>query len=494
MFKKVLIANRGEVAVRIIRACREMGLETVALYDGSDLDSLHVRLADECALVEAPAGLRDPQLIVSIALAKGASAIHPGYGFLAEEPAFIAACEAANITFIGPPAGVVAQLVNKIDTLDKAQAAGFPTVSYSSHSFAPDQLAELAAQAGQMGYPLVIKSCAGGRGRGERLVFSPGRLAESVRRAQAEAQTIYGSCSLYLEKAILPAHQVGVQILADRYGHLIHLGEREGSVQYSNRKVIEESPAPCLNQTQRQALWETALALARLFHCQNACTVEFLINGNGQFYFSEIKPRLQVEHPLTEMVTRIDLVRAQIALAAGQPLTLSQDDVRPEGWAMLCRINAEDPWHRFLPAPGTLRQLRFPAGPEIRLDSCAYERYTLSPAYDSLLAKLTVWGRDRQQSLARMSCALEELKLVGVPTNLPYLQRILRAPAFVQGQYDIQLLSQPFDEGQTESESYYQELAVAAAILYARRNQSFHPTLPERLQSNWHRHNRRLSG
>ena len=493
MFKKVLIANRGEVAVRIIRTCREMGLETVALYDSSDLDSLHVRLADECVLVESPAGLRDPQLILSIAAAKGADAIHPGYGFLAEEPTFIAACEAANVTFIGPPAGVVTQLVNKIDTLNKARAAGFPTVTYSPHFFAPDQLAELEAQAEQMGYPLVIKSCAGGRGRGERLVFGSGRLAESVRRAQAEAQAIYGSRALYLEKAILPAHQVGVQILADRYGHIIHLGEREGSVQYSNRKVIEESPAPCLNQSQRQALWEAALALARLFHCQNACTVEFLINGNGQFYFSEIKPRLQVEHPLTEMVTRIDLVQAQIELAAGRPLTLNQTDVRPEGWAILCRINAEDPWHHFLPAPGTLHQVRFPAGAEIRLDSCAYSHYTLSPAYDSLLAKLTVWGRDRQQSLARMRCALEDVKLVGVPTNLPYLQQIIHTPTFVQGQYDTQFLSQSFSQGQAEPESYYQELAVAAAILYARRNQSFHPTLPERLQSNWHRHNRRLS-
>lgn len=492
MFKKVLIANRGEVAVRIIRACREMGLETVALYDPSDLDSLHVRLADDCVAVDSPAGLRDPQLILAIATAKGVEAIHPGYGFLAEESTFIEACQAANITFIGPPAGVVAQLGNKIDTLNKAQAAGFPTVSYSPRFFTPDQLTALEAQAEQMGYPLVVKSCAGGRGRGERLVFGPGRLAETVRRAQAEAQAVYGSRALYLEKAILPAHQVGVQILADRYGHFIHLGEREGSLQYSNRKVIEESPAPCLNQNQREALWEAALALARLFHCQNACTVEFLVAGDGQFYFTEIKARLQVEHPLTEMVSRVDLVRAQIELAAGRPLTLSQTDIRPEGWAILCRINAEDPRHHFLPAPGTLRQVRFPAGPEIRLDSCAYSHYTLSPAYDSLLAKLTVWGPNRPQSLARMRCALEDIKLVGVPTNLPYLQSILHAPAFEQGHYDTQFLSQSFAEGQPEPESYYQELAIAAAILYTRRNQSFHPTRPERLQSNWHRHNRHL--
>ncbi|MCL4868975.1 MAG: ATP-grasp domain-containing protein [Anaerolineae bacterium] len=491
MFSKIVIANRGEIAVRIIRACREMGIAAVALYEPADRSSLHVRLADECVPLTSPADFFDQNRLIAIAHEMGAQAIHPGYGFLAENIEFVQACAAANLTFIGPPAFVLTGLRNKIGALQTARAAGYPTVTHSPRSFAEDEYPALEQAAQELGYPLVIKSCHGGRGAGERLVHQPHKLAETVRRAQAEAQAVFGNKQLYLEKAILPAHQINVQIMGDRDGRLIHLGEREGSLQLGSRKLLEESPAPCLNEEQRQKLWQTALQLGRLFGYQNLGSVEFLVDGAGEFYFTEFKARLQVEHPITEVRTGVDLVREQIRLAAGGPLAWSQADIHFSGHAMLCRLNAEDPWNHYLPAPGHLQRVRWPGGYGVRVDSYVQCQSDIPPSYDPLIAKLTTWGADRQICAVRMRCALEDCKLMGTPTNLPLLQRILHAPAFLEGRYDTEFLYHPFTDD-AQANGYYRDLAVIAAVLYQQKSQMFQPVDSPRQASGWHRESRRL--
>ncbi|MBK8989049.1 MAG: biotin carboxylase [Chloroflexi bacterium] len=490
MFKKILIANRGEIATRIIMTCREMGLYAIALYEAPDQGSRHVRIADECVLLDSPRGFLDQEAILRIAQEVGAEAIHPGYGYLAEEPDFVAACGAAGIVFVGPGTAVLHTLRNKIEALAKARAAGFPVVDYAPVSFDEGDFKALEVAAEMIGYPLVVKSCSGGRGLAERLLKSPLYLEATVERAQMESQALYGNRRVYLEKAILPAHQIGVQILADKQGNIIHLGEREGSLQYSSRKVVEEAPAPCLTQALRERIWAAAVGIARLFHYENAGTVEFLVDGDGNFYFTEIKARIQVEHPLTEMVTRLDLVREQIRIAAGEPLGQTQADVRLDGWAILCRIHAEDPWRR-LPSPGQMRRVRLPGGPEVRVDTYVYSECDVPAKYDSLIAKLTVWGEDREQCLARVRRAVEDFQLVGTPTNLPLLQHVLCSEAFAHGRYDTNLLTTEFT-CEPQRESYFSDLAVIAAMLYVRRNQMFRPSVPPRALNAWHQDSRRL--
>lgn len=490
MFKKILIANRGEIATRIVRTCREMGIHTIAVYEKPDQGSRHVRIADECVLLDAPGGFMNQEAILQIAQETGAEAIHPGYGYLAEEPEFVRACEEAGIVFIGPNSAVLETLRDKINALAKASAAGFPVVDFAPIAFDAGDLKALDAAANLLGYPLVVKSSRGGRGATGRLLSSATALEAVVRRAQAEAQAMYGSRRVYLEKAVLPSHQVGVQILADKQGNIIHLGEREGSAQYSNRKVVEEAPAPCLTDTQREALWEMALGIARLFKYENAGTVEFLIDPDGNVFFTEIKARIQVDHVLAEMMTRIDLVREQVLLAAGAPLNRTQADIRLEGWAMMCRIHAEDPWRR-LPSPGHLRRVRFPGGPEIRVDTYVYSGCDVPAKYHSLIAKLAVWAEDRPQCLERIRRAIEDFQLVGTPTNLPLLQYVLCGDGFANGRYDTSLLTHDF-KCVPQDDVYYRDLAVIAAMLYVRRNQMFVPTEPPRTRSGWHRDSRRL--
>jgi acetyl-CoA carboxylase biotin carboxylase subunit len=493
MFKKILIANRGEIGVRIVRTCREMGIRTVALYDESDRGSLHVRLADECVLLQSPKDLFDREKIVAIAQKMGADAIHPGYGFLAEEADFIEACEQAGITFVGPPAIVVDSLRNKIETLQAARAAGFPTPEHSQKSFGVENMDDIEESAERLGYPIIVKSCSGGRGRGERLAKSPKQLAEAVRQAQVVGQAVYGNRRVYLEKAILPAYQIGVQIVADKEGRFIHLGEREGSVLQSGHKIIEEAPSLCLSQELRESVWQTALDLGRYFNYENVGTVEFLVDTNEQFYFSEIKSRIQVEHPLTEMQTRIDLIEEQIRIAAGEPLFHKQEDVSINGWAMMCRVRANDPWRDFLPSPGTLSRVRLPGGPEIRVDTYIYCNCDVPAAYVPMLAKLTVWGKDRDRCLQRLGRALEDFAISGTATNLPVLQRIIEAPEFVKGEYTTDFRVPLFnDKGEKEPDLHLQDLAVAAAVLYMRRNQMANPQASERLQGGWHKSSRRL--
>ncbi len=363
MFKKILIANRGEIAVRIVRECRDMGIWTVALYDATDRESLHVRLADECVELRSDLGYLDGPRIIRIAQETGAEAIHPGYGFLSEQPDFVRACEEAGVVFIGPSSDVIAVVRQKIEMLDKAEAAGFATPKHSSVSFQPQEQELYQAEAEALGFPMLVKACSGGRGRATRMVRKPAALDTAVQQAGTEARMVYGSDSLYLERAILPASYIDVQVLADRHGNMVHLGERDGSIQRNNQKLLAESPAPGLTQALRAHLHDTALQIAHLFNCNNAVTIEFLLDQNGNFYFTEIKARITVEHPVTEMVTRRDLVRAQIEIAAGQRLSIAQEDVRLRGAAIQCRVNAEDPWNHYLPSPGRLQRFRLPGGP-----------------------------------------------------------------------------------------------------------------------------------
>ena len=491
MFRKVIVANRGEIAVRIIRTCRDMGIETVALYQTPDKGSLHVRLADEVALLQSPAGFMDQELILRIAQEKQADAIHAGYGFLAERDDFIARCDQSGIKFIGPPAEIVAQVRQKINVLEQASAAGYPTIPRSDCVYDASEADSIHKEADRLGYPLVVKSCRGGRGRGERLVWSADRLETALRRSQAEAQSIYDDRRVFLEKALLPAHQIGVQIVGDSQGSRIHLGEREGSLLYGNQKIVEEAPSVCLSPSQREQILQAALEIAGLFKLQNVATVEFLVDQDGHYFFTEIKPRIQIEHSLTEMLVRIDLVREQIRLAWGEPLGYTQPELQTNGWAMQCRISAEDPWKQFMPSPGVLHKLRLPGGPDVRLDTYLTSGCEIPGEYDSLIAKLVVWGRDRQTCRMRLQRALEEIQFSGVPTNLPLIRRIVEEADFVRGQYSTDLLPSAAGD-ESVDEAFMRHLAAVAALTYVRQSQAFHPVMPERLLSGWHRESRRI--
>ncbi len=486
MFRKILIANRGEIAVRIIQTCREMGIATVALYQEADQSSLHVRLSDECVPLTSAAGFMDQAEVLRIAAEKGADAIHPGIGFLAENPEFVRACEAAGIAFIGASSAMVERVSNKLDALERVRAAGLPTVTTSAESYGAADVDAVRGEAERLGYPIVLKSCSGGRGPGARLVHTPEQLETALRRVRTEAQLVYGVERFYLEKALLPAHQIGVQVIADRYGHQVHLEEREGSLLRNGQKVIEESPSPCLNPDQRAVLWALALKIAALFGHENVGTIEFLVDDDRQPYFAEIKPRLQVEHPLTEMRARIDLVREQIRLAAGEPLGFEQGDIRPQGCAILCRVNAEDPISQ-LPSPGALR-VRLPFGAEVRVDTYIADRGWVPPDYNPLFAKVTVWAAEREACLARMLRALQEFWLPGGRTNLPLLCEMLEAPNVRAGDYFARAPEPtPLDDASLR------DLAMVAAVLYSGRYRTMvDSAVPDRVMSGWHRDSRRL--
>jgi acetyl-CoA carboxylase biotin carboxylase subunit len=492
MFKKILIANRGEIATRIMRTCREMGIDAVALYTRSDRGSLHVRLADEAVLLQSPLRYAAADEILEIAQRSGADAIHPGYGFLAEEADFIERCTQAGIAFIGPPPAVIGAVRNKLDAMAQVQAAGYRVPSFvdlPDDFVAPDEIAQMAAQ---IGYPLIVKSARGGRGRGARVVMQPERLVEYVAAARREAMMIYGDDHVYLERAIAPSHYVAVQVLGDRHGNLVHLGEREGSLLRHNQKLIEESPSPTLDDAQRQELWRTALDVARLFGFENTGAVEFLVDSAGNFYFTEIKGRIQIEHGVSEMLTGIDIVREQIRIAAGAPLSHTQEEIRFNGWAMQCRINAEDPWNDYLPSPGRLTRFRLPQGPGVRVDSYGYVGCEIPPRFDPLLANLIVRGGTRAECVARLGRALGEFRVVGVQTNIPLHQQIVHEPAFVSGAYDTSFMARfRFDDNHRTLETR-RDLAAIMAVAYALRRRLGAPVTPEQVKTGWHRSARRL--
>ena len=446
MFSKVLIANRGEIAVRIIQACRELGIRTVAVFSQADADALHVQLADEAVCIGPPQAAQSylkVAAIISAAEITGAEAIHPGYGFLAENPHFAEVCEGCGIRFIGPSASSIQMMGDKAAARRMAAAQGVPVLPGSQHPVR--DLEEARRVARDIGYPVIIKASAGGGGKGMRVVPEPDALESALATAAAEAAAAFGDAAVYLERFLPDPRHVEIQILMDGQGQGIHLGERDCSIQRRHQKLLEEAPSPALTDALRQAMGRAALSVAQAAGYRNAGTVEFLLDERGSFYFMEMNTRIQVEHPVTEMVTGVDLVKAQLRIAAGEPLPLSQADVRISGHSLECRINAEDP-DRFLPSPGRLTNFRPPGGPGVRVDSHAYAGYVVPPYYDSLLGKVIVHAHDRGEAIARMQRALGEMQIQGVQTTIPFHQKVLRHPDFLAGRTSTRFLERLLQE------------------------------------------------
>lgn len=442
MFQRVLIANRGEIAVRIIRACRELGIDTVAVYSSADSDSLHVQFATESVCI-GPAKAADSYLninaILTVAKQTGCDAVHPGYGFLSERSDFARQCTELGLTFIGPSGDVMDKMGNKSAARELMIANGVPVVPGSDGALETAEAAMTVAE--KIGYPVLIKASAGGGGRGMRRVDRPEDLTAKFEEARAEAVACFGNGELYLEKLILNPKHIEFQILADRHGNVIHLGERDCSIQRKNQKLIEESPSKALSAQLREEMGQAAVKAAKAAGYENAGTIEFVVDQEGHFYFIEMNTRIQVEHPVTEMITGLDLVREQLRIAAGLPLSLTQEEVQLRGHAIECRINAENPSENFRPCPGTTTFLHFPGGPGVRVDSLLYNGYTVSPFYDSLVAKVIVHAPSRLEAIRRMRRALEEMLLEGYPTTADFCHLVLHHPDFIKGQYDTGFLA-----------------------------------------------------
>ena len=441
MFTKVLIANRGEIALRVIRACRELGIATVAVYSEADRESLHVRFADDDVCI-GPASGRQSYLniprIIAAAEITGADAIHPGYGFLAENAEFAEICKASNITFIGPTADQIRAMGDKASARRLAKEAGVPTVPGSEGILS--DVEEAGTVADGIGFPVIIKATAGGGGKGMRIAHTPEQFAQLFSLAQNEALAAFGNGDVYVEKYLERPRHVEIQVLGDTQGRVVHLGERDCSVQRRHQKLIEESPSPALTQDLRTHMGDAAIALASAIGYVGAGTLEFLLDTDGSFYFMEMNTRIQVEHPVTEMVTGFDIVKEQIHVAAGDPLGLPAELNGLRGHAIECRVNAEDPARNFQPCPGLITAYHPPGGPGVRVDTHVYAGYTVPPHYDSLLAKVIVHGRDRTEALARMGQALDSFILEGITTTIPFLARVIRHPAFVAGDVDTRFL------------------------------------------------------
>jgi acetyl-CoA carboxylase biotin carboxylase subunit len=464
-FRKILVANRGEIAVRVVRACRELGIASVAVYSEPDRAALHVRLADEARPI-GPAPSRESYLridrVLDAARASGADAVHPGYGFLAENAEFARACDESGIAFIGPRSETIRLMGEKTSARREAVAAGVPIVPGTLEPLADE--ASVRREAERIGYPVMLKAAAGGGGKGLRLVTEAAELVGALARARSEAKGAFGDDSVYLEKAIVRPRHVEIQVLADSHGNLVHLYERECSIQRRHQKVIEESPSPLLTPQLRERMGALAVALARRVGYVNAGTLEFLVGADLQPYFLEMNTRLQVEHPVTEMVTGLDLVKLQIRVAQGEPLPLRQQDVVQRGHAIECRVYAEDPDAGFLPSPGRISVLRTPGGPGVRDDSGVYEGWTVPIDYDPLLSKLVAWAETREAAIARLRRAVAEYRIGGIRTTLPFFDRVLRHPAFLAGEFDTSFVERAFAAVPDEREPPVAAALVAAAI------------------------------
>lgn len=441
MIKKILIANRGEIAVRIIRACREMGIETVAVYSEADRDALHAKLADEAVCI-GPAPSSESYLsmdrIISATIVTGADAIHPGFGFLSENSKFAELCEQCSITFIGPGSDVIARLGNKQEARNTMIAAGVPVIPGSTEPIYDVQAGAKAAE--EIGYPVIVKAALGGGGKGMRVANTPEEFEQSFQTAQKETQMAFGDDMMYIEHFVRRPRHIEFQILADSYGNVIHLGERDCSIQRSHQKMIEESPSVALSGELREKMGEAAVKAAKAAGYVNAGTIEFLLEKNNNFYFMEMNTRIQVEHPVTEWVTGIDLVKEQIRIASGKKLSYRQEDVHLSGHAIECRINAENPGKGFRPSPGTITDMYLPGGKGIRIDSAIYSGYTIPPYYDSMVAKLIVWAKNRKEAIAKMQSALGEVIIEGIDTNVDYQYEILHHPEYLAGNIDIEFI------------------------------------------------------
>ena len=470
MFRKILIANRGEIAVRLLRACREMGIGAVAVFSEADRVALHVRLASEAYPI-GPAPSSDSYLridrLMEVAQRAGCDALHPGYGFLAENAALARACAKHGVTFIGPSPEAMERLGSKTGARQLARQAGVPSVPGTVEPIASLQAARASAE--EAGYPIVLKAVSGGGGKGMRLVTTEKELAGAWRDAQSEAENAFGDGRLYLEKYLVEPRHIEIQVFGDAHGHMVYLGERECSVQRRHQKVIEEAPSPVMDAALRSRMGEAAVKLARAGGYTNAGTVEFLVDAQRNFYFLEVNTRLQVEHPVTEMVTGLDLVKLQIRVAAGEPLPFAQAEVALRGHAMECRIYAEDPGNNFFPSPGKIQTQTTPAGPGIRLDEGVYAGWTVPNDYDPLLAKLIAWGSDREEAAARMRSALAEYFIGGIETNLEMFRRIFNHPAFLRGELHTRWLDEWLGTGAlgtARDESKAEEAAAIAVALW----------------------------
>ncbi len=451
-FQKVLIANRGEIAVRIIRACRELGLSSVAVYSDADRNALHVRMADEAYHIgpsQASKSYLHIPTLIDIVKRSGAQAVHPGYGFLSENADFVETCRAEGIIFVGPSPEAQRAMGEKTAARRTAQAAGVPIVPGAMSDVEDDATAWEFAE--HLGYPLLLKAAGGGGGKGIRFVRDPKDLLPSLRTARSEARSAFGDSRVYMEKAISPARHIEVQFIADSYGNVVHLGERECSIQRRHQKLVEEAPSPVLTEEVRERITTATVNLIRAIHYVNAGTAEFLLGPDHNFYFLEVNARLQVEHPVTEWRTGIDLVQEQFRIAAGLPLSFMQEQVEFHGAAIECRISAEDPENRFLPATGTIQGLQEPSGPGVRVDSGMYPGLQVPLFYDPLLAKLIVWGQDRPQAIARMRRALSEYQVIGVRTTLPFARWLMENPRFIAGDMSTDFIAEEWDT-RTQSE------------------------------------------
>lgn len=445
MFNKVLIANRGEIAVRIIRACRELGVKTVAVYSTADKNSLHAQIADE-AICIGPANSKDSYLnmkaIISACEITGAEAIHPGFGFLSENAHFASMCQKCGITFIGPDPQSIEMLGDKAQAKKTMESAGVPVITGSKG--AVGSVSEALQIANKVGYPVLVKASAGGGGRGIRRINTPKEMEEQITIAQQEALNFFGDSSVYIEKLILEPKHIEVQIMADNYGNVVYLGERDCSMQRRNQKVLEETPSPIMTDRLRKKMGEAAVKAAKACGYKNAGTIEFLVDKDKNFYFMEMNTRIQVEHPITEAVTGIDLVKTQIKVASGEKLSFSQKDIHINGHAIECRINAENPELNFRPSPGKIEALHTPGGFGIRIDSAVYQGYTIPPYYDSMIAKLIVHAPTRDEAIMKMKWALAEFIVDGVDTNIDFQLKIIGHKAFKDGNYNNSFLEKEF--------------------------------------------------
>ena len=441
MIKKILVANRGEIAVRIIRACREMGIETVAVYSEADKEALHAKLADEAVCI-GPAASAESYLsmdrIISATIVSGADAIHPGFGFLSENSKFAALCEQCSITFIGPSAKVIERLGKNGEARNTMEAAGVPVIPGSREPVYTVHAGEKTAS--EIGYPVIIKAALGGGGKGMRTAYSPEDFEAGFHTAQKEAQTAFGDNTMYIEHFVQRPRHIEFQILADNFGNVIHLGERDCSIQRNHQKMIEESPSPALSEKLRKKMGEAAVKAAKAANYTNAGTIEFLLEKDENFYFMEMNTRIQVEHPVTEWVTGIDLIKAQIRIASGERLSYKQKDVQINGHSIECRINAENPEKAFRPSPGTVKDMHLPGGKGIRIDSAIYSGCTIPPYYDSMIAKLSVWAKNRGEAIRKMRSALGEVIIEGIDTNVDYQYSILNHPDYVAGDVDVEFI------------------------------------------------------
>jgi acetyl-CoA carboxylase, biotin carboxylase subunit len=468
MFKKVLVANRGEIAVRVLRACEERGIATVAVFSEVDRSALHVRYADEAYLL-GPAPSRESYLnidkIIDVARRAEVDAIHPGYGFLSENAEFAAACADAGITFIGPKPDAIERMGDKMTARETVAKRNVPLLPGSAPGLHDE---ELVARAEQIGYPIMVKASAGGGGKGMRVVETPDAFADALAAARREAGSAFGNDAVYIEKLIPNARHIEIQVLADSHGNTIHLGERECSIQRRHQKLIEESPSVAVEDTLREEMGRVAIAAAESVDYVNAGTVEFLFDSrDNQYYFLEMNTRLQVEHPVTELVTGVDIVKEQIAIAAGRRMRYRQEDIVPKGWSIECRVTAEDPFNNFLPSTGTVVYLQEPTGPGVRVESALYRGLEVSLYYDPMVAKLIVWGETRAEAILRMRRALNEYRIGGIKTSIPFHQEIMDSTEFIWGTFDTGFLNRRRLDRNSKRTQEHERVAALAAVLIA---------------------------